>query len=360
MKLPVLAVWDFEALHDGVMATEYGPNWFKQPRSSHPATVISVPEVTKYVTKNWGSPWQQAYADWRYFQPYVKPFFDDGVSLTQLFPIKEGTRNNFPDQLERLLNESPIIDCVGRLVIIGATPGIAPLLRHPRLADISVVAITAPGSDEGPLRAVSDEQVAFADSVQPIREAPRHPPHRNRPGASAYPAQAANNTNEHRGGPSPNLTDTEKRRRNRVMMYQRISAQQGLRLPHPEVMWVGVDIYANFLHAPEGFEGFKSLDEECLQQLRRDFPTATMTDAKKIRQVLFKCFLFSPSTEDRIGFREDIENLRQVEDLYYTLIVNRIALKAPQPVDFEALSLAVTGELNSSRFLEEKFMELQP
>ena len=164
---------------------------------------------------------------------------------------------------------------------------------------------------------------------------------------------------DHGADPLPADDREDQRVRSLVALYCRISAQQGLRLPDAEVMWVGVDIYSSFVNDPKGFGSFRELDEECLLQLRQDIPGATITDAKKVRQVLFKCYLFSPGTNDKIGFREDIKTLDDVERLYFDLILHRIARHAPQPLNYPALSLAVTGDVSSAERLSRQHQALE-
>ena len=82
------------------------------------------------------------------------------------------------------------------------------------------------------------------------------------------------------------------------------------------------------------------------------------TDAKKIRQTLFKCFVFGPGSADRIGFREGLETAEEVEELYFDLILTRVARNAPQPVNFTALSMMAAGRTDQAERLRQQYTAL--
>jgi hypothetical protein len=125
--------------------------------------------------------------------------------------------------------------------------------------------------------------------------------------------------------------------------YLRVAGQQGIRMPDPVIMWEGIDVYASFLADGTSFGSFAEIDQECLTLLREDFPNLSMTEVKKVRQVLFKCFLFRPSVDDTIGFHEEVKELADIEDRYFELMLARIADNLNEEVDFGALSIALTG-----------------
>ncbi|MEL7159587.1 MAG: hypothetical protein AAFN92_02420, partial [Bacteroidota bacterium] len=135
--------------------------------------------------------------------------------------------------------------------------------------------------------------------------------------------------------------------------YLRIAAQQGVRMPRPDIMWIGVDIYASFLIDDARFPNFADLDDECLHQLQQDVPEATLTDAKKIRQVLFKCYIFRPSEDGSIGFHESVQTLEDVENRYFNLMLTRIGNNIPDDLEYEALSRALTDSEDSADRLRE-------
>ena len=134
--------------------------------------------------------------------------------------------------------------------------------------------------------------------------------------------------------------------------YLRVAGQQGIRMPDPIIMWEGIDVYASFLADDITFHSFSEIDQECLRLLREDFPTLSMTEVKKVRQVLFKCFLFRPSTDDTIGFHEDIKGIEDIEDRYFDLMLARIGNNLDEPLNFTALSLALTGNPDQAERLE--------
>ena len=125
--------------------------------------------------------------------------------------------------------------------------------------------------------------------------------------------------------------------------YLRVAGQQGIRMPDPIIMWEGIDVYASFLADNITFHSFSEIDQECLRLLREDFPTLSMTEVKKVRQVLFKCFLFRPSVDDTIGFHDDIKGIEDIEDRYFELMLARIGNNLEEPLNYTALSLALTG-----------------
>ena len=144
-----------------------------------------------------------------------------------------------------------------------------------------------------------------------------------------------------------------------IALYTRIATQQGLRMPRPAIMWVGIDIYSAFLHDEDHFPSFSALDEECLRQLVQEFPDASMTDAKKVRQILFKCYIFSPSSGDSILFQEEIQTLADIEDRFFELVLQRVAANAPRPINWRALSCAFTNEEQYADRIEELFQVLK-
>ena len=135
--------------------------------------------------------------------------------------------------------------------------------------------------------------------------------------------------------------------------YLRVAGQQGIRMPDPIIMWEGIDVYASFLADDITFHSFSEIDQECLRLLREDFPTLSMTEVKKVRQVLFKCFLFRPSTDDTIGFHEEIKGIEDIEDRYFDLMLARIGNNLDEPLNYTALSLALTGNPDQAERLEQ-------
>ncbi|PPK88845.1 OST-HTH/LOTUS domain-containing protein [Neolewinella xylanilytica] len=134
--------------------------------------------------------------------------------------------------------------------------------------------------------------------------------------------------------------------------YLRVAGQQGIRMPDPIIMWEGIDVYASFLADNVTFHSFSEIDQECLRLLREDFPTLSMTEVKKVRQVLFKCFLFRPSVDDTIGFHDEITNIDDIENRYFELMLARIGNNLDEPLNYTALSLALTGSADQADRLE--------
>ena len=150
------------------------------------------------------------------------------------------------------------------------------------------------------------------------------------------------------------ITETSRRPNSEqvAVQYLRVAGQQGIRMPDPVIMWEGIDVYAGFLADGISFGSFSEIDQECLRLLREDFPKLSMTEVKKVRQVLFKCFLFRPSVDDTIGFHEEVKDLADIEDRYFQLMMARIGNNIDEPLDYTALSLALTGNTNQADRLE--------
>ncbi|NJC25238.1 hypothetical protein [Neolewinella antarctica] len=404
-----LAVWDFETLHDAVMESDYGPNWFRRFSGDNQPPAINVPAIARAVEEITPDNWHTALADWRFFGNYAATLHENKVRPVQIFPGRGDVAEQIRQHHSVTLDQADKLRAIDRVVLIGlddsqcafvkqlkevgtAVTGIGISQDSNQLAiadcddfidyyDLSPATSTAsPGARAGArevlVQAIQDLSQRFGNEwVQRVRIKPtmvtidadfdeaklgyktfsdfladneevlfsRHVRTAREPEYALRP--------DHRLDPTEHLEPGEKELRLQVTQYNHISAREGLRLPEAKLMWLGVDIYAAFLSDPTGFANFKELDEECLTQLKRDISGASMTDAKKVRQVLFKCFLFSPGTGEKIGFQKDIKTLPQVEDLYFNLIINRVARKVKGLVNFKALSLTATGESKYSKRL---------
>ncbi len=84
-----------------------------------------------------------------------------------------------------------------------------------------------------------------------------------------------------------------------------------------------------------------------------------MTEVKKIRQVLFKCYLFQPSEDGLISFQENIKDLESIENCYFDLMLKRIANNLNEPTNYKALSLALTDSEDLAERLEQMHLEMK-
>ena len=408
-----LAVWDFETLHDSVMEMEYGPNWFKQFPADDQPPVVSIDRLIEQINRDVSINWHDAIADWRYFKSYTAD-----LKRKQICPIQVMSGGRGAERLDVYLNSfferKPLIQGIQSLVLIGISDSLLSTVRRAQDSGLNVVGVGIPGKYTADVATACDKFIPYsayvedesshsglkvdegqADTlvkamhtlsqrtgsewIQRVRIKPamvrldptfdekstgyatfssflddhsavlshRHHFNENEP---EYRLKS-----RYRQQVEQQLSPQTKRRNIQISLYSRIAAEQGLRLPEPEIIWIGLDIYASFLKDGQAFSSFSELDDECYRQLLSDLPHVTLTDSKKVRQVLFKCFLFSPGDGTSIGFREEIASLEDIENLYFDLITARIARNAPQPVNFEALSYAVTGEVGSADRLKEKF-----
>lgn len=414
MKARAYGIWDIETLHDSIMEWEYGTNWFRRFKGDNQPPVIDFNAVLSLVNEHAPDNWHDALADWRYFSSYTPTVLNRHIAPLQVFDQGRSRESSWSSYKTGLFDRKPITESIGTIFCVGASDRMLDFATIAHTYDIKVIGVGIPSAHTEGFEEIADgyidyrelvastqpeqyEELSAADKesliqamhslrdktgndwIKRVRIKPAiveaHPTFDEKAyGFQSFSAfldhQSSVLTSRHIPGhrepeyrlaepyladQAHNLDPKEQSNKKAAILYARIGAQQGLRLPKPEVMWIGIDIYASFIQDQEGFASFKELDEECLLQLRKDIPSVTMTDAKKVRQVLFKCFLFSPGTGDQIGFREDIKTLEAVEDLYFDLVIDRIANKAPQPVNFTALSLAVTGETGQAERLAYKF-----
>ena len=414
-----LAVWDFETLHDTIMELEYGPNWFRRFKADAHPPVINIAAIVESINEQTEESWHDAVADWQYFGVYASALMQYNVRPIQLFARSRSQSSRLGNYQETWMKRTPMVDGINGVIFLGITDRLAPMVRKSQTAGLKVIGINVTSADTQAVAELCDRFIDYGDIVS-VKRGGADAPSLSEADRSTLlqaistlqqrtgypwikqvrikPAMVAINPafdEKHLGynsfseflldqsdlletrrfedsreyefslqesaAPTPSRSHPQgqSNRQPLISLYRRMSVQQGLRLPNPELMWIGVDIYAAFVQDPDGFASFKELDDECLLQLHRDVPHATITDAKKIRQVLFKCYLFSPGSDDKIGFRTDVSTLEEVEELYFDLILHRIARHVPQPVDFQALSVACTGEPGSAERLSAQYAALE-
>ena len=416
MTKRALAVWDFEMLHDAAMELRYGAGWLRRFNSDKQPPVLNISGLVSLIKTDHDLLWDDAYADWRYFQNYAKTMVQQDVRPVQLFEHDDTANDRVCTYVEALLSHPVVNETLDTVFVIGAHDGLLPLVATCREKNLRLVGINTDNPTTGRMQQQCDAWMDYAilvdqeapsvkqglpDSISTMLATtlrylsnetgsawvPRvliRPEFINRVpnfresdyGFDSFSDFLAAQTQllEMRVLPTQRepvirLTESDHSvhlhrpsapasTASTVRLYGRIAAQQGLRLPNPNIMWVGIEAYADLINVATGFSNFKELDQACLDELRKTFAGASMTDAKKVRQVLFKCFVFGPGTETKIGFREGLSGLSEIEDLYFDLMLRRIGLNAPQPIDFAALSTAITGEADQAKRLEEQFAQL--
>lgn len=319
----VAVFWDFEQLHNALLLEKQGYAGLKKVGGRLQPKAINVDVIMDYA-RSFGQVFvNEAYGNWHWMGRYAEAMALEEATLVQVFPQDQyQPADVFPTLVKRVeLFVERNID-VTTIVLIGLNDDYVTMTD--KLRDLGCV-VHGVGAAE--LR--NKDWQTRCDDYQDYYDLPGAPP---RPG-------------QRNTSPGGNTADLAK-------FYLRVAAQQGVRMPPPNMMWIGIDIYASFLKNYGPFNSFKELDEECYDQLVQDVPSATMTEVKKIRQVLFKCYLFRPSDDGLISFQENIQELEDIENCYFELMLRRIANNLNEPVDYKALSLALTDSEDSADRLE--------
>lgn len=417
-KLAVL--WNFTAFHEAVMEVEYGPQWYRKIGNGPQPEAIDIRSLMEFAEQSGEIVANQAYGDWQNLEAYATVLREYGVKLFQIFPQPRGRQDAVSDDLlqdaKSLLNAT---DLPGKLLLIGGNNKFLSLGEVTKAKNVKLQTISIASSNDRDWEDGVDEFVPYRSVARPMQGAQqnfkdpreshaaliqtfldlrnqygqdwirqvkikpvllRHLPDFQETdyGYSSFGAYLGDQREILDRRQPPNAREAEYALLEEVIpedapilgtdkgspeslvpYYLRVAAQQGVRMPPPELMWIGIDIYAAFLESDQVFDSFAELDDECLHQLQQDIPNASLTDAKKIRQVLFKCYLFRPSKDGTIGFQDEVQQLEDIEDRYFRLMLARIGNNVKPPVNYEALSLALTGEAKSADFLEDLHSEVK-
>lgn len=321
----VAVFWDFEHLHQALMLDKHGHAGHKKANGRLQPKMVSVEAIMDYARSFGQVLANEAFGNWHWMSRYRQPLALEDTALFHVFPEDPYVPADvFPQMVARIKRFIQDNEDVTRVVLVGMDDDYVQLAEDLKALGCHVYGVGADSAKDEELRKACDEFKNYYDL----------------PGAKR---------------PTPN---SGSRVQDVPKYYLRIAAQQGVRMPPPKVMWIGIDIYASFLKDFGKFQSFKELDEECYDQLTQDLPGVTMTEVKKIRQVLFKCYLFRPSDDGLISFQENIRTLADIEDCYFELMLKRIANNLREPVDYKALSLALTGEGDSAERLEKMHAEM--
>lgn len=414
-KQPVAVFWNFNQLHERVLRRDHATVPPTQRHQYDQPGMVNVMGLNRFIRNRWDVRRSVAYANWQDLSIYASPLAESDVELVQLFPPRSKWMHQacerFQSDVEKLLDEQPDIN----IILIGADVSFVNCLDKFRNSGIQIVGINLRQRGDDDIEAGYREFIAYRDAAPPLRGQDNpaaavretHPAlidvlhrlGRNTAGEWVSPrliqeelAQAFEAFDEQhygyhslaaylqdqskivewrrgakRGEIEYRLWPQVSRRLKsedaedlylleEIDLYGRLAAQQGLRLPHPSLMWVGIDIYAAIIDDGESFSDFAALDEECLLQLRKEFDEAGMTDARKIRQILFKCYIFSPSNGHRIEFRDEVKTLEDVEDRYFSLLADRVAANVNGPVNWVAMSRAFTGEVGHGERMKSRYL----
>lgn len=396
------------------MELEYGPQWYRKTGEGIQPEAIDIRSMMELViAPETEIVLNYAYGDWRQLEAYATVLREFDIRLMQFFPQPRGRQDAVSEAIiEEVTNILQQMEGLNTVFFMGGNEKFLPLIELLKSRDIEMKGCGPSSSANAawensvgtfhPYRSVArpiqGEQQNFADArdthealvatfldlraqygkewIRQVKIKPvllRHLPNFDETayGYSSFGAylgdqrevldrRQPNNAREAEYALLEEVIPEQAKQSLKeednpdilVPHYLRVAAQQGVRMPPPEIMWIGIDIYAAFLESGQIFDSFNELDDECLHQLQKDIPEATLTDAKKIRQVLFKCYLFRPSKDGTIGFQDEVTGLEDIEDRYFRLMINRIGRNINTPLDFKALSLALTGEDKSTEFLE--------
>lgn len=320
----VAIFWDFEQLHNALMFEKHGHSGINKVRGRLQPKAINIDVVMDYA-RSFGQVFiNEAYGNWHWMSRYAEALELEEAALIQVFPRDQHEASDvFPTLVKRvkLFVERNVE--VTTIVLVGLNDDYVLMTDKLRDLGCTVHGVGAAELRDRELQSHYDDYLDYYDLPgAPSRPGKQRPSH-------------GNSTND------------------LAKYYLRVAAQQGVRMPPPNMMWIGIDIYASFLKDYIQFNSFKELDEECYDQLIQDVPGANMTEVKKIRQVLFKCYLFRPSEDGMISFQESIKDLEDIENCYFELMLRRIANNLQEPVDYNALSLALTDSEDSAERLEQ-------
>lgn len=325
----VAVFWGFEDLHYALMLEKHGVYGMKKATGRAQPKAISVEAVMDYARSFGQVVHSEAFGNWHWMSRYAEPLELEQTILVQVFPRDHyKPADVFSSLVYRVKQYVESHVDVTTIVLVGLNDDYVQLAEDLKALGCHLYAVGADEIKDKVWQTKCDNYISYFDL-------PGSPPRPNQSG------QARNGTPE----------DIAK-------YYLRVAAQQGVRMPPPQMMWIGIDIYASFLRDFGQFNSFRELDEECFDQLRHDVPSATMTEVKKIRQVLFKCYLFRPSEDGLISFQENIKDLESIENCYFDLMLKRIANNLNEPVDYQALSIALTDSGNSADRLKRMHQEM--
>ncbi|WP_187271007.1 NYN domain-containing protein [Neolewinella aurantiaca] len=321
----VAVFWDFEHFHQALMLDKHGHSGHKKANGRLQPKMVNVEAVMDFARSFGQVLTNEAFGNWHWMARYQQPLALEETTLFHVFPEDQYTPADvFPQMVARVKRFIQDNEDVTNVVLVGMDDDCVQLVEDLKKLGCHVHGLGTDSLKDDVLREVCDE---FKDYYEL--------PGIKRPNAPS-------------GSRSQDLPK----------FYLRVAAQQGVRMPPPKIMWIGIDIYASFLRDFGQFHSFKELDDECYNQLSQDVPGATMTEVKKIRQVLFKCYLFRPSEDGLISFQEDIQTLADIEDCYFELMLKRIANNLREPTDYSALSIALTGADESADRLKALHEEL--
>ncbi len=416
MRNNIVVFWDFENIHSSVMTEVHGQSWYQRMGRGVQPEVIDIDAVMSYIYGLGDVIMNRAYCNWQWMRNYAGALNENAIDLVQLFPRGRHSKNGADISLAvDLVEILQRLDHVDTVFIIGGDSDFISVGKLVRQRGLKMIGIGVRETTNAYWIKTCNEFKFYGNLVRTlrtphlperqtldVREARELLAHAVQQQSLYYgeewvkqvrlkPAIVRLNSSfdeQDYGYPSFSVflrdqSDLLERRHlpgeqepefrllddaplrelavrpvqiapegDRVRFYLRVAHQQGVRMPRPEIMWIGIDIYSQFVGQDGKFETFNDLDDETLRQLQEDFPDANLTDAKKIRQVLFKCYLFRPSEGDGIGFHEDVTGLEDIEDRYFRLMLDRIAGNLDEEIDYTSLSLALTGTEDQAVRLE--------
>ena len=127
--------------------------------------------------------------------------------------------------------------------------------------------------------------------------------------------------------------------------YQDILSRQKIKLVDYNIMLSGLEVYSDMREAGESYSSNQALDVRVHQHLLDvGYPDASLTDARRIRQLMYKCFIFVNLGEAGFGFQETVGGHADLVQRFHFLLVKRISDNISEEFDGAVLSRLLRGD----------------
>ena len=127
--------------------------------------------------------------------------------------------------------------------------------------------------------------------------------------------------------------------------YQDILSRQKIKFLDYDTMLTGLEVYSDMREAGETYPSNQALDARVHRHLLdMGYKDATLTDARRIRSLMYKCFIFVNFGEAGFGFQESVGGFEDMVQRFHFLVVKRIADNITEELDGAVLSELVRGD----------------
>ena len=138
-----------------------------------------------------------------------------------------------------------------------------------------------------------------------------------------------------------------------IDFYTSALGNQGIRLLEYPMMKEGIRIYADYVKKKQTFDDNSHLDEVTAEALKEKSEDGGVTEARKLRHIFYKCFLFKKTDDNKLGFHEDVGGVRDIEERYFRLMLKRVSDSIGDgEIDYAALSTLIFGKDNRAERLK--------